>query len=51
MLEFKVRTVCCLHPVLVLLFASVQRISLSIPTVMGDTSNTGVSLVQLSQSP
>ena len=35
MLEFKVRKVCCLHSGHVLLFASVQRVSSSIPTVMG----------------
>jgi hypothetical protein len=36
MLEFKVRTGCCLHPVHLLMFASVQRVSSSIPTVLGD---------------
>ena len=52
MLEFKVRKVCCLHSGHVLLFASVQRVSSSIPTVMGVAIGCGDGSVesQLSQS-
>jgi hypothetical protein len=36
MLELKVRTVCCLHSGHVLVFVSVQGLSLSIATVMSE---------------